>query len=162
MLANPSTTMTSYVELLAWVYLNHQSNISYQVFYNHWRKHHNSVLIVSRKSHHKKDKEAIKEFQEELPDKLLKIKNEIDEVKFDSFNLYFQDESRFGLMTKQERVLVSKGVKRIGKHQHIYLSLWLWDYFSPITGNSFYGETSSVSNAIFEGLLKDSCSLSEG
>jgi len=33
------------------------------------------VLIVSRTSHHKKDKEALKEFKEELPDKLFKIKN---------------------------------------------------------------------------------------
>jgi len=54
MLADPKTTITSYVELLAWVHKNHQSNISYQVLYNHCRKHHNSVLIVSRKSHHTK------------------------------------------------------------------------------------------------------------
>ena len=70
-------------------------------------------------------------------------------------NLYFQDESRFGLMTKQKRVLVSKGVKPIGKYQHSYQSFWLWGCFSPITGNSFYWETSSVSNDIFEGFLQE-------
>ncbi|MCY4561301.1 MAG: hypothetical protein OXC03_03110 [Flavobacteriaceae bacterium] len=114
MLANPSTTIISYVKLLDWVHKNHRSNISYQVLYNHCRKHHNSVLIISRISHHKKDEEATREFKEEnLPGKLFEIKNEIDEAKFDSFNLYFQDESRFGLMAKQRHVLVSKGVKPI-------------------------------------------------
>ncbi|MCY4561169.1 MAG: hypothetical protein OXC03_02420, partial [Flavobacteriaceae bacterium] len=101
-------------ELLAWVHKNHQSNISYQVLYNHCRKHHNSVLIVSRKSHHKKDKDAERTFKEEkLPSKLCEIKSSTAKNKFDSVNLYFQDESRFGLMTKQKRVLVFKGVKPI-------------------------------------------------
>jgi len=156
MLADPKTTITSYVELLAWVHKNHQSNISYQVLYNHCRKHHNSVLIVSRKSHHKKDKDAEQTFKEEkLPSKLREIKSSTAKNKFDSVNLYFQDESRFGLMTKQKRVLVSKGVKPIGKYQHSYQSFWLWGCFSPITRNSFYWETSSVSNDIFEGFLND-------
>jgi len=154
-LADPLTTMTSYVELLDWVHREYQSNVKYTTLHKHCREHHNSVLIVSRKSHHKKDKQATKKFKEELPDKLRKIKTEIDETKFDSFNLYFQDESRFGLMTKQKRVLVSKGVKPIGKYQHSYQSFWLWGCFSPITGNSFYRETSSVSNDLFEGFLND-------
>lgn len=70
-------------------------------------------------------------------------------------NLYFQDESRFGLMTKQKRVLVSKGVKPTGKFQHSYKWLWLWGCFSPITGDSFYWETTCVGNGIFEGFLED-------
>jgi len=70
-------------------------------------------------------------------------------------NLYFQDESRFGLMTKQKRVLVSKGIKPIGKYQHSYKWLWLWGCFSPINGQSFYWETPIVSNDIFESFLKD-------
>ena len=70
-------------------------------------------------------------------------------------NIYFQDESRFGLMTKQKRVLVSKGVKPTGKFQHSYKWLWLWGCFSPITGGAFYWETPFVGNDIFEGFLKD-------
>lgn len=74
--------------------------------------------------------------------------------------MYFQDESRFGLMTKQKRVLISKGIKPIGKYQHSYQSLWLWGCFSPITGASFYWETPVVSNQIFESYLSDFSKLS--
>ena len=58
-------------------------------------------------------------------------------------------------MTKQKRVLVSKGIKPIGQYQHSYQWLWLWGCFSPITGDSFYWETPFVSNDIFESYLKD-------
>ena len=58
-------------------------------------------------------------------------------------------------MTKQKKVLVSKGIKPIGRYQHSYQWLWLWGCFSPITGDSFYWETPLVSNAIFENYLKD-------
>ena len=58
-------------------------------------------------------------------------------------------------MTKQKRVLVTKGIKPIGKYQHSYQSLWLWGCFSPITGDSFYWETPKVSNDIFESYLSD-------
>ena len=58
-------------------------------------------------------------------------------------------------MTKQKRVLVSKGVKPIGKYEHSYQWLWLWGCFSAITGDSFYWERPLVSNDIFESFLKD-------
>lgn len=90
-----------------------------------------------------------------LPNLLSEIGNSLNKDNYDSVNLYFQDESRFGLMTKQKRVLVSKGVKAIGKYQHSYKWLWLWGCFSPINGQSFYWETPLVSNTIFEGFLKD-------
>lgn len=58
-------------------------------------------------------------------------------------------------MTKQKRVLVSKGVQPIGKYRHSYQWLWLWGCFSPITGHSFYWETPLVANDIFEAFLKE-------
>ena len=88
-----------------------------------------------------------------LPHLLKQFRSSLDKNKYDSINIYFQDESRFGLMTKQKRVLVSKGVKPIGKFQHSYKWLWLWGCFSPITGDSFYWETSHVGSDIFEGFL---------
>lgn len=90
-----------------------------------------------------------------LPDTLLDIRNGLNKDKYDGADLYFQDESRFGLMTKQKRVLVSKGIKPVGKYQHSYQWLWLWGCFSPITGDDFYWETPFVSNDIFEAFLTD-------
>ena len=83
------------------------------------------------------------------------LRNSLDKNNFDSVNIYFQDEGRFGLMTKQKRVLVSKGVKPTGKFQHSYKWLWLWGCFSPITGEAFYWETSHVGNDLFEAFLGD-------
>ena len=90
-----------------------------------------------------------------LPNALEEIRTGLNKDNYDSVNLYFQDESRFGLMTKQKRVLVSKGVKPIAQYQHSYQWLWLWGCFSPVNGHSFYWETPLVSNDIFENFLKD-------
>lgn len=62
-LADPNTTITSYVELLEWVQSNYQPNITYATLYKHCRVHHRSKLKVSRKSHHKKDDEAVEAFK---------------------------------------------------------------------------------------------------
>ena len=90
-----------------------------------------------------------------LPHLINGFRNSLDKNKYGSINIYFQDESRFGLMTKQKRVLVSKGVKPIGKYQHSYKWLWLWGCFSPMTGEAFYWETSHVGNDLFEAFLND-------
>ena len=90
-----------------------------------------------------------------LPDQLKAIIDTLDRAQYDAINLYFQDESRFGLMTRQKRVLVSKGIKPIGKFQHSYKWVWLWGCFSPISGDAFYWETPYVSNKIFEAFLQD-------
>ncbi len=55
-----------------------------------------------------------------LPKVLANIRNSLNKDKFDSVNLYCQDESRFGLITKQKRVLTIKGVKPVGKYKHSY------------------------------------------
>jgi len=90
-----------------------------------------------------------------LPDLIDSFRIGLNKNKYDSLNIYFQDESRFGLMTKQKRVLVSKGVEPVGKYQHSYKWLWLWGSFSPLTGDTFYWKTSNVGNDIFEAYLKD-------
>jgi len=49
--------------------------------------------------------------------------------------LYFEDESRFGLFTKEGRMLTAKGVKPICVSHQEYCSTWLFGAFSPITGD---------------------------
>ena len=77
------------------------------------------------------------------------------EGKYPRVNLYFQDESRFGLITKQKRVLTAKGIKSIGRYKHSYLYKWLWGLFSPITGESFCMLTDSVCKDFFIAYLED-------
>jgi transposase len=57
--------------------------------------------------------------------------------RYSSINLYFGDESRFGLFTRAGRTLTAKGVKPICKFQQVFLSTYLFGAFSPITGDSF-------------------------
>jgi hypothetical protein len=62
LLENTHTTITSYVELQKWIEDNHHK-VQYSALYYHCRKHFKSRLKVSRKSHHKKDEEAVSFFK---------------------------------------------------------------------------------------------------
>jgi transposase len=62
-LNNPKTTITSYVELFALMKEKYKVDFPYITLYDHCRKKYNSVLKVSRKSHYKKDEEAVEAFK---------------------------------------------------------------------------------------------------
>jgi len=51
--------------------------------------------------------------------------------------LYFGDESRFGLFTKNGKSLTAIAVKPICDFHHVFKSTWLFGAFSPITGDHF-------------------------
>lgn len=73
---------------------------------------------------------------------------------FESVNLYFQDESRFGLKTHTGRCITIKGVKPIVKYQQRFKNTYLWGSYSPINGDSFVWEINGVNKTIFEAYLK--------
>ncbi|MBP6154330.1 MAG: IS630 family transposase [Chitinophagales bacterium] len=56
---------------------------------------------------------------------------------YSSINLYFQDESRFGLHTKYGRGLTAKGIQPVCTFQQVFQYTYLFGAFSPITGNQF-------------------------
>jgi hypothetical protein len=68
-------------------------------------------------------------------------------------SIYFQDESRFGLITKNGNVLTAKGVKPICVVQQIYKSTWLYGSFSPITGDNFMLEFPTCDSVCFQTFL---------
>ena len=65
------------------------------------------------------------------------------------FNLYFQDESRFGLKTYIGRCLTARGVKPIVKYQHAFKNTYLYGSFSPLNGDSFVYEIEGTTSEIF-------------
>jgi transposase len=91
----------------------------------------------------------LKSFLKNLEISLKQIRFNLNKDKITSVNLYFQDESRFGLITKQKRVITAKGIKPIGKYKHSYLYKWLWGSFSPITGESFCMTSDGVCKDLF-------------
>lgn len=74
--------------------------------------------------------------------------------KFESVNLYFQDESRFGLMSHMGSCISAKGVRPVIHYSHKFSSTYLYGSYSPIDGSSFVWEVNGVSTQIFEAYLK--------
>ncbi len=64
--------------------------------------------------------------------------------------MYFEDESRFGLFTKNGKALTASGVKPICPFHQIFKSLYLFGAFSPIDGDSFLMEMPACNADIFQ------------
>jgi transposase len=109
-----------------------------------WLENHITKKIQTQKR-------FLKTLEEQF--KLIRIK--LNKNNFRSVNLFFQDESRFRLITKQKRVITAKGIKPIGTYKHSYLYKWLWGSLSPITGESFCMITDGVSKEFFIKYLQD-------
>lgn len=73
---------------------------------------------------------------------------------FNKINLYFQDESRFGLMTHTGSCIAAKGVHPIVNYQHKFSTTYLWGSYSPLDGDSFVWEINGVNTQIFEAYLQ--------
>ncbi len=87
--------------------------------------------------------------------KLFKDIIESNKDKYKLFNLYFQDESRFGLKTFVGRCLTARGVKPIVKYQHAFKNTYLYGSFSPINGDSFVYEIQGTTSEIFYEYIKE-------
>lgn len=70
------------------------------------------------------------------------------------FNLYFQDESRFGLKTHVGKCLTARGIKPIVKYQHAFKNTYLYGSFSPVNGDSFVYEIEGTTSDIFYAYIK--------
>ena len=89
--------------------------------------------------------------------KLPKLLNDIvslNKQNYKSFNLYFQDESRFGLKTHIGKCLTARGVKPIVKYQHAFKNTYLYGSFSPINGDFFVYEIQGTTSEIFYSYIK--------
>lgn len=77
------------------------------------------------------------------------FRNNLNKDSYTSINLYFQDESRFGLMTQLGRKITAKGVKPIARYKHAFKNTYLYGSFSPLTGDSFVYEIEGTTSEIF-------------
>lgn len=73
-----------------------------------------------------------------LPGKLEHIKEtKIDSGAFVSADLFFMDESRFGLHAITRRVLALPGLRPVVPFQHRFSNFYLFGAYSPISGEHF-------------------------
>ena len=86
---------------------------------------------------------------------LSNIRTSLNKDKFDSINLFFQDESRYGLKTFVGYCLSSIGVRPIVNYQHKFANTYLWGSYSPINGDSFVWEINGVDSNVFEAYLDE-------
>lgn len=76
-------------------------------------------------------------------------------MKYQTINLYFQDESRFGLFTRNGKALTAKGVKPLCPFHQIFKTTYLFSSFSPINGASFLLELSACNAHTFQIYLNE-------
>lgn len=67
-----------------------------------------------------------------------------------SINFYYQDESRFGLLTILRRMITAKGVKPVAPFLHRFDNLYLFGAFSPITGRKYLLELPNCNSHCFQ------------
>ena len=77
------------------------------------------------------------------------------DLRFTEVNLYFQDESRFGLFTRNGKALTAKGVKPICPFHQIFKTTYLFGAFSPINGDSFLLELPACNSDTFQIYLNE-------
>lgn len=77
------------------------------------------------------------------------------ETPFESINLFFQDESRFGLFTRNGKALTAKGVKPICPFHQVFKSLYLFGAFSPVDGQKFILEMPTCNAQTFQIFLNE-------
>lgn len=77
-----------------------------------------------------------KRFLKNLSEKFRSLQAKYEVSGCSSINLFFQDESRFGLLTILRRMITARGVKPVAPFLHRFDNLYLFGAFSPITGSS--------------------------
>ena len=71
------------------------------------------------------------------------------------FNIYFQDESRFGLFTRNGKSLTLKGIKPVCPFIQDFKNNYLFGAFSPINGDSLLLEMPYCDTECFEVFLHE-------
>lgn len=75
--------------------------------------------------------------------------------EFTHVNIYCQDESRFGLFTRNGRAITAKGIKPVCPYQHKFENTYLFGAFSAINGNSFLLELPFCNTETFQVFLNE-------
>jgi hypothetical protein len=75
--------------------------------------------------------------------------------EFNSVNLYFEDECRFGLFTRNGKTLTAKGVKPICPFHQVFKSTYLFGAYSPINGDSLVAEMPHCNADMFQLFLDE-------
>lgn len=94
---------------------------------------------------------TLRRYLKKLSEKLEHIKASMFQSDvFSSANIFFEDESRFGLLTITRRILTIRGIKPLMPYQHKFKNFYLFGAYSPITGTQFTLELPKCNTDCFQ------------
>jgi transposase len=153
-LTDPQNGVQGYTELQQLLSEHFGKEISYKALHSYCRRHFNSKIKVARKSHAKKDVSEVIAFKENFNQKLHSATVDVSS-EYSGISVYFEDESRFGLFTRNGKMLSARGIKSICRYHQIFKSTWLYGAFSPVTGDHFLLEFSHCDSECFQIFLDE-------
>jgi transposase len=137
-----------FTELQALIEKEFDCKIKYVTLWSYVKRNFGAKIKVARKSHILKDEKAVDLFKKnfgKICRKIIKRKKHYQKV-----NLYCQDESRFGLFTRNGSALTAKGIKPICPFQQVFQSTYVFGAFSPINGSQFILELPYCNSQTFQ------------
>jgi transposase len=152
---NPKNGIVGYVELQRWVKEQFEKHVKYITLLKFVQHNFNTKIKVARKSHVKKDVQAVEDFKKSFGQKCLEAIESKQDKDFLSVNLYFEDESRFGLFTRAGKSLTARGIKPVCDFQQVFTSTHLFGSFSPIDGSHFIQNLGKCTTENFQSYLNN-------
>lgn len=71
------------------------------------------------------------------------------------WKVYYQDESRFGLMSVLRRAITLAGIKPVGAYQHRFIYRYCYGLVEPLAGDHFFITAPQVNTLYFEYMLQE-------
>jgi transposase len=143
---------TSYGKLQLWLEKECGIKVSYKVVHDLVHYKLKADLKVPRPQSDKANEEAQASFKKKLCE-LIKVMIKYF-GKSKPVRIWCQDESRFGLISMQGRMITLKGVKPIGKRQWKRGNFYIDGVVEPATGEQYYQEFSQLNYNCFQEFLK--------
>ncbi|MEG5067566.1 IS630 family transposase [Microcoleus sp. B3-A4] len=142
---------TSYGKLQLWLEKECGIKVSYKVVHDLVHYKLKADLKVPRTQSDKANEEVQASFKKKLSE-LIKVM-----IKYfgnsKHVRLWCQDESRFGLITLQGRMITLKGVKPIGEKQWKRGNFYIYGVVEPATGEQYYQEFAQLNYNCFQEFL---------
>jgi transposase len=142
---------TSYSKLQIWLEKECGFKVSYKVVHDLVHYKLKSYLKVPRPQSNKVNEVAQTNFKKKLWE-IIKVM-----IKYfgtgKPVRIWCQDESRFGLITMQGRMITLKGIKPVGKKQCQRGNFYVYGVVEPSTGEQYYQEVSQLNHNCFQEFL---------
>lgn len=153
-LEDPDNGLQGYVEMQQWIREQFDKEVKYNTVLKYSARHFGSRVKVARRATSKRKKLTRKPLKKNFSNEVERLSSLAPEG-CNRVNLFFQDESRFGLHTRNGRGLAAKGVQPICRFQRVFKYTYLSGAFSPLDGQRFLLEVPCCNSNAFQVFLDE-------